>query len=104
MVAEALIVRCAFVVSVILAGVSLYCAIDFHRSGLPTPPGWAFGMLGFWALMPPVAFWIHWAWLVDRSNAREMEYQQHMHGLCRNIWIAFTAVLALLFGIAPFSP
>lgn len=39
---------------------------------------------------------------MDPRDPVDTAYQKHMHELCRNIWLAFVAVLAVLFDIAPF--
>jgi len=58
-------------------------------------------VIGFWGLVPPLFFWVDWVWLCSYLGADdpEREVAKHTHDLSRNIWIAFTAILTVLFAI-----
>ena len=52
-----------------------------------------------WVLFPPIFFWVDWVAFSDELNtAVQRDFAKHTHDLGRNIWIAFTAILAYLFG------
>jgi hypothetical protein len=53
-------------------------------------------VVGFWTIVPPVAFWVDWTFCTPKSNG-EREFTVHQHDLGRNIWVAWVVILAAVF-------
>ncbi len=65
---------------------------------------WKYFIFGTWLLIPPIWFWMENAFLftvplkTDATEARFLfERFQHTQALSRNIWLAFLAVLGILY-------
>jgi hypothetical protein len=60
-----------------------------------------YALISFWALVPPLFFWVDWVWLCSYLPADdpEREVAKHTHDLNRNIWIALVAILTVLFAV-----
>lgn len=57
----------------------------------------AYLLLGFWALIPPIWFFLEWVFLRQYVDCPDdLKYTQE---LARNIWIALVVVLAAILGI-----
>ena len=58
-------------------------------------------LIGFWALVPPLFFWLDWVALCSYlpANDPQREIAKHTHDLSRNIWIALVGILTVLFAI-----
>jgi hypothetical protein len=56
-------------------------------------------LIGFWLLVPPLFFWLDWVWFCRNipHGSDERRTISHTHTLSRNIWVAFVALLFLLF-------
>lgn len=56
-------------------------------------------LIAFWLLAPPLFFWVDWVWFCRNlpHDSAERRTISHTHGLSRNIWAAFVALLLLLF-------
>ena len=61
----------------------------------------AYILLGFWALIPPIWFFLEWVFLRKYlvNENRKKEDIKYTQGLARNIWIALVVVLAAILGI-----
>jgi hypothetical protein len=56
-------------------------------------------IVGFWAITPPVVFWIDGAFFL-RYVREDRDIAIHKHDLGRNIWLALVGVLAALFQLS----
>jgi hypothetical protein len=56
-------------------------------------------LIGFWAVVPPLFFWLDWVLFCPSLSAADREIAKHTHDLSRNIWVALIAVLAVLFAV-----
>jgi hypothetical protein len=58
-------------------------------------------LIGFWALVPPLFFWVDWVLLCSYLPPGDplRDVAKHTHDLSRNIWLALVAVLAILFAV-----
>jgi hypothetical protein len=54
-------------------------------------------VIGFWAIVPPLFFWIDWVMFLPGEADREVA--KHTHDLSRNIWLALVVTLALIFEV-----
>lgn len=56
-------------------------------------------LIGFWAVVPPLFFWLDWVLFCSRLAPSDpaREVAKHTHDLSRNIWLALVGVLAVLF-------
>ena len=80
--------------SVLLAAYSLWSAYQIRRTGTCDATG--YGILGFWAIAPPVWFLTeYYYWPPDKNDEERV---RHLHELSRNIWIAMVIVLAQVMG------
>jgi len=57
------------------------------------------GLTAIWVLAPPIFFWCDWVLFPRELDKDAREIAKHTHDLARNIWVAFAAILAYLFGI-----
>jgi hypothetical protein len=92
----------AGVLSIGLAYWSLRRALDPSSTfGAWTHDGLGKFLIGFWALVPPLFFWVDWVWLCTYLPAGdpEREVAKHTHDLSRNIWLALVGILAVLFAL-----
>jgi uncharacterized BrkB/YihY/UPF0761 family membrane protein len=84
------------IVAIILAGASIYVALNknFTCAQLSHDD---LGKLivGFWAVIPPIFFWIDWVVLYSRIADRDAA--KHTHDLSRNIWLGLVGILAYAF-------
>jgi hypothetical protein len=93
-----------------LGGAAAILGVLSLWAGLDATSKWPFGsheqlgsyLLGFWALVPPVYFWIDWVWFCSYMDADDdnRDIAKHTHDLSRNIWIGLIAVLAVLFKVS----
>jgi hypothetical protein len=61
-------------------------------------------LVAIWVVFPPIFFWYDWVWFPDYFTDKDArDIAKHTHDLSRNIWVAYAAILAYLFGIKPFQ-
>jgi hypothetical protein len=76
----------------------------YQRVSLPNPSPVSVlekAVTAFWALGPPVFFWLDWVMFAGRMEDDEREIAKHTHDLARNIWLGLLAILIYaLFGKA----
>lgn len=84
-----------------ILGLWTLCQAVHPESQFPMQNHAALGylLIGFWALAPPVFFWIDWVFFCQGLPKAELEIAQHTHDLSRNIWLALLAILAVAFGV-----
>jgi hypothetical protein len=65
-------------------------------------------VVGSWALVPPIFFWVDWVWffehgddkaVVTPEHAARRDIAKHSHDLGRNIWLGLLAILYVLFAL-----
>ena len=82
----------------ILAIASLYVALN---------KSFTYGQLGhddigklivkFWAIIPPMFFWIDWVVFCHSLPQDDRDIATHTHDLSRNIWLGLVGILAYAF-------
>jgi len=80
-----------------LGSVALAFLIRLHCPSLKETLGYS--LLGLWALIPPVWFFLEWVILCRDISETESTRIQHLHDLARNIWLALIVVLAVIMGV-----
>ena len=86
--------------SIILAAVSLGAALNKHSHvGSLDHESWGKLIVAFWAVAPPVFFWVDWVYFCKdmAPEAPERDIAKHTHDLARNIWVGLVAVLTFAF-------
>lgn len=73
------------------------------KAGFPVPRFAGPLLIGAWGLGPPIFFWVDWVCFPKDYEKGDRDIAQHTHDLARNIWIAFVAILAYLFGVHLFG-
>src|SRR5215469_15926952 len=93
------IINSAVVTAIIASALSLALAVPIGTVWCKTPYHQVvgYGLLAAWIGMPPLYFFLEYA-LLPPPATREARVQ-HMHDLCRNIWVAFVVLLAAIMGI-----
>ena len=88
-------------ISIAAGVVSLLLGMANYFKWCSPMPAWVGPVLiGLWALGPPIFFWVDWvAFAGEINDDPKREIAKHTHDLGRNIWIAFVAILAYLFGV-----
>jgi hypothetical protein len=65
--------------------------------------GWekqhAYAIVGAWAVLPPVFFWVDWVVFCQTMSKDELDRAKHTHDLSRNIWLALVILLGAVLGI-----
>jgi hypothetical protein len=87
------------VLSVVAVIISVRMAFTIRASTAPDRVHSASAILAFWALVPPVFFWLEWTLFSKKSDEKERDRIKHFHELSRNIWIALVVVLATIMKI-----
>ncbi|WP_435016612.1 hypothetical protein TA3x_004185 [Tundrisphaera sp. TA3] len=84
-----------------VAGIaSLAIGVYFQSSASPTnfQKSLGQGIVGAWAILPPIFFWYDWCYL-SYGDKDDREFQKETHNLARNIWLALIVVLGVMFDI-----
>lgn len=83
--------------AIALGSVALAFVIRIYYPCLKETVG--YGLLGLWALIPPIWFFLEWVLLCKDVGKNESDRIKHLHDLARNIWLALIVVLAAIMGV-----
>jgi hypothetical protein len=93
----------------VFAFLSLLAGILSRFHICPFDQPWvAMVVIGSWALLPPIFFWIDWVWffergddqtILDPARAARRDIAKHSHDLARNIWLGLLGILYVLFAL-----
>ena len=88
------------IVGLALALISVLLGIVDISDVLNIPDGFAFLIVGFWVITPPVFLWLDWVFYCLKTADKSFrDDAKHTHNLARNIWVALVVILIALFNL-----
>ena|SRR5215467_11487147 len=94
--------RASWIIAAAIAGVCLALAlITYDTIASLKRENIGRVILYIWVLGPPLFFWHDWNRFYSCDTIPCREWREHAHDLGRNLWVAFTLLLAFLFGFNP---
>lgn len=94
---ESSLITIAAWISILFMVFSLWRATNIRvSSGLDKE---TYKLLAFWALAPPLWFFVEFEFLHPCIDAFELARVKQAQDLARNIWVAFVVVLAAIMGV-----